>query len=107
MKRICWLLLLAVSGVSLMSYAADEKKVDDLIGLIAQQIAEKQTAPLQAEIEQLQKQVAASKNQLELCQKGLEEVGSTQAEDPKTRYLKLGGCFAGGAGVAAILLLLL
>jgi uncharacterized membrane protein YgcG len=50
MKKVYLIVALSLLGISLISYAdpekKEEKRVDDLISLIAQQTAEKLTAPL-------------------------------------------------------------
>ncbi|PKN03522.1 hypothetical protein CVU75_01775 [Candidatus Dependentiae bacterium HGW-Dependentiae-1] len=116
-----------------------KKRVDELIGLIAEQIVEEHTGPLKQEAVKLEKRVDAVERNLQgavaqnqkvreqdvmrvqelekkneklaqdtqLCQKGLEELGSTMAEDPKRRKIMLGGCAGAGAVTALLFLLLL
>lgn len=112
MKKI-WLLvslcMLSVASAILPVEPQENKKekVGGLVEQIAQQEAEKQIKPLQEAEEVLEKRVDTVEGKLNLCQKGLEELGSAEAEDPVRRKLILGGCAGAGAVTAIIFLLLL
>lgn len=104
------------------------KKVDDLLSVMMESTVQRHTSPLKKEAERLEQRVedvekklsgvSAHEQQLDAenqkriqevqrCEKGLQELGSTMAEDPVRRKVLLGCCAGAGAATALLLLLLI
>ncbi len=105
-----------------------EKKVDDLLSVMMRNSVQEGTLPIKKDTRELKQRVeniekklsdaAVHEQQLDAenqkrmqevqrCEKGLQELGSTMAEDPTRRKLLLGGCAGAGAVTALLFLFLL
>lgn len=118
----------AVNTATQTNEQVEEKKVDDLLSTMMRNSVQEGTRPIKQDTQVLKQRVdtiekklsdaAAHEQQLDAenqkrlqevqrCEKGLQELGSTMAEDPARRKLLLGGCAGAGAATALLFLFLL